>query len=90
MELPLAIFFVKQLLHKGAELNDLATLDAELYKNLMFLNSYEGDVEDLALTYTISKDVGGVQQEASSYPFLSNIFISFQTFNFCDWKLSQL
>lgn len=57
------MFFLKQLLQRGAELNDLATLDAELYKNLMFLSSYEGDVEDLALTFTISQDAYDAQRE---------------------------
>mmetsp|Transcript_5042 Transcript_5042/g.14483 ORF Transcript_5042/g.14483 Transcript_5042/m.14483 type:complete len:998 (+) Transcript_5042:1276-4269(+) len=56
LELPLAGFFLKQLL-PGAwcDVNDLPTLDAELYRNLMHLRDYQGDAADLALTFTISK-----------------------------------
>jgi ubiquitin-protein ligase E3 B len=35
-------------------INDLSTLDQELYKNLMFLKRYEGDIGDLCLTFSIS------------------------------------
>ena len=45
--------------------NDLATLDAELHRNLMFLKTYEGDAADLCLTFTVADDslaaVGGGQ-----------------------------
>ena len=38
--------------------HDLATLDAELYKNLMFLKGYAGDAADLCLSFTIAGDDG--------------------------------
>jgi hypothetical protein len=31
----------------------LPALDPDLYKNLMFLKNYEGDVEDLSLNFTV-------------------------------------
>ena len=65
MELPLAPFFLKQLLLRRGDVNDLATLDSELYRNLMFLREYEGDVEDLALTFTASRQVYGANSEVS-------------------------
>ncbi len=65
MELPLAPFFLKQLLLRRSDVNDLATLDSELYRNLMFLREYEGDVEDLALTFTASRQVYGANSEVS-------------------------
>ncbi len=34
----------------------LATLDAELYKQLLFLKRYEGDPADLALTFAVHDD----------------------------------
>lgn len=67
VELPLAPFFLKQLLRRGVDVNDLATLDEELYRNLMFLRSYEGDVEDLALTFTVTRDIYGDHQEVRSW-----------------------
>ena len=36
--------------------HDLATLDAELHKNLMFLKAYDGDAADLCLTFTVADD----------------------------------
>jgi len=39
--------------------HDLSTLDAELYRNLMFLKTYEGDAADLCLTFTVADDSFG-------------------------------
>lgn len=35
-----------------SDVNDLVTLDPELYRNLMFMRDYDGDFADLALTFT--------------------------------------
>lgn len=35
-------------------MNDLPTLDAELYRSLMLLRDYQGDAEDLSLSFTIT------------------------------------
>lgn len=64
LELPLADFFLKKLLLRGCDLNDLPTLDAELYRSLLLLRDYAGDVEDLALTFTASNDLCGRHVEA--------------------------
>ena len=63
LELPLAGFFLKKLLHKGCDLNDLPSLDAELYKQLLFLRDYDGDVDDLALTFTTTDSALGQNTE---------------------------
>ena len=63
LELPLAGFFLKKLLARGCDLNDLPTLDAELYRSLLLLRDYAGDVEDLALTFTVSNDALGDNSE---------------------------
>lgn len=74
VELPLAPFFLKQLLRRGVDVNDLPTLDAEHYRNLMFLRSYEGDVEELSLTFTITQDVYGEIREVSCcFPSLERL-----------------
>ena len=54
MELPLARFFVSKLLGQRPSLNDLASLDPEMHKNLLFLKTYAGDVADLSLDFTVS------------------------------------
>jgi ubiquitin-protein ligase E3 C len=48
--------------------NDLNTLDPELYKNLMFLKTYEGDIADLSLTFSVSDDSFGGQKEIDLIP----------------------
>ena len=52
IELPLASFFLKKMRNPHSDVNDLVTLDPELYRNLMFLRDYTGDFADLALTFT--------------------------------------
>jgi ubiquitin-protein ligase E3 C len=49
-------FFLKKLASKCSSLEDLRYLDKELYKHLNFLKTYEGDIEDLCLTYQINED----------------------------------
>jgi len=43
--------------------SDLSTIDSQLYNNLMFLKTYEGDAEDLCLSFTVSVDDFGGQRE---------------------------
>eukprot|EP01052_Picozoa_sp_SAG31_P022425 SAG31_NODE_1784_length_7279_cov_2.932869_2_plen_301_part_00 len=52
-DLPFAQFFLAKLLHGHAFIDDLQSLDPDLYKNLIFIKHYEGDVEDLALTFAV-------------------------------------
>ena len=59
VELPFAGFFLSKLLGHGAGLNDLATLDRELYNNLCYLKGYDGDFADLGLCFAL--DTEGVQ-----------------------------
>ena len=37
-------------------MDDLVTLDPSLYKNLLFVKQYEGNVEDLSLYFCIDED----------------------------------
>jgi ubiquitin-protein ligase E3 C len=41
------------------QVDDLNALDPELYKNLMFLKYYEGNAEDLGMTFSIQEDYLG-------------------------------
>lgn len=50
--------------------HDLHGLDPELYRNLMFLKTYDGgDVEDLCLTFTVADEEFGANKEASCFVF---------------------
>ena len=44
-------------------LADLSTIDPDLYKNLLFLKTYDGDASDLCLTFTVTNnDFGGSKE----------------------------
>ncbi|KAL6894477.1 hypothetical protein ACP4OV_008575 [Aristida adscensionis] len=51
--------FVQKLLGRYSFLDELSTLDPELYRNLMQLKHYDGDVEDLCLDFTVTEELGG-------------------------------
>ncbi|KAG7379626.1 hypothetical protein PHYBOEH_011820 [Phytophthora boehmeriae] len=56
-----AAFFLNKLLGKFNYIDDLHSLDPELYKSLMRLKHYDGNVEDLALTFSVTeKEFGEV------------------------------
>ncbi|ETL93023.1 hypothetical protein L917_08734, partial [Phytophthora nicotianae] len=50
-----AAFFLNKLLGKFNYIDDLHSLDPELYKSLMRLKHYNGNVEDLSLTFSVSE-----------------------------------
>ncbi|XP_017478556.1 PREDICTED: ubiquitin-protein ligase E3C [Rhagoletis zephyria] len=58
VELPLAEFFLTKLAGKYADvdIHQLASLDPELYKNLLYLKDYEGDVSELNLDFTVASN----------------------------------
>jgi ubiquitin-protein ligase E3 C len=56
--------------------NDLATLDEELYKNLMFLKTFEGDIADLCLTFSVTDDALGGNKEIDLIAGGSNIAVT--------------
>lgn len=64
-----SFFFLAKVLRKPVQLHLLPSYDPELYKNLMFLKSYEGDAEDLCLDFTVDVDVLGQTQ---SVPLVRN------------------
>eukprot|EP00026_Physarum_polycephalum_P000250 Phypoly_transcript_00250.p1 GENE.Phypoly_transcript_00250~~Phypoly_transcript_00250.p1 ORF type:complete len:1049 (-),score=150.38 Phypoly_transcript_00250:103-3249(-) len=58
VDLPLAGFFMSKILGKYNFFHELSTMDTELYKNLLFIKHYEGNLEDLSLTFSVSEDDG--------------------------------
>ncbi|XP_071850373.1 ubiquitin-protein ligase E3C-like [Apostichopus japonicus] len=58
VELPLASFFLSKILqrHSDVDIHHLASLDPIMYKNLLSLKDYEGDVADLDLNFTVVDD----------------------------------
>ena len=62
VDIPFAPFFIGKLFGRVSKVEDLFSLDPELYKNLMFMKHYDGDVADLALTFSTSRTVLGNTQ----------------------------
>ncbi len=64
VDVPFAPFFLSQVLGKHHDayysyLDELPSLDAELYRNLTYVKHYEGDVSDLDLTFSFDQDMMG-------------------------------
>ena len=62
VELPLAPFFLSKIVGQAlmnVDIDHLYSLDPELHKHLLSLKTYEGDVQDLGLDFTIAvNDLG--------------------------------
>ncbi|RUS24863.1 hypothetical protein BC938DRAFT_472979 [Jimgerdemannia flammicorona] len=54
VDVPFAGFFLNKWLGKMNYLDDLPSLDPELYQGLISLKNYDGNVEDLALDFSIT------------------------------------
>ncbi|KAI9264431.1 hypothetical protein BY458DRAFT_556842 [Sporodiniella umbellata] len=59
LDSPFASFFLKKCLGKVNHLDDLSSLDPELYKGLLTLKNYDANVEDLSLDFTITQSENG-------------------------------
>lgn len=67
VEIPFASFFLSKILsrHSGdLDIHHLASLDPEMYKNLLSLKTYDGDVSDLGLDFSVvNNDFGQTKVE---------------------------
>ncbi|OQS06813.1 hypothetical protein THRCLA_01177 [Thraustotheca clavata] len=71
-----ARFFLTKLLGRPNPWHDLPSLDPELYKNLSFLKTYDGDISDLGLTFSIGQDCFGVQKQIELIPGGGNVSVN--------------
>jgi hypothetical protein len=86
-----AEFFLQKMTGKHNFLEDLKSLDQEIYNNLMFLKNYEGNCEDLSLTFTVNNLDGS---EHDLKPKGSEIAVTSQNkleyiYKLADYKLNQ-
>ncbi|XP_028777115.1 E3 ubiquitin-protein ligase UPL7 [Neltuma alba] len=51
--------FVQKLLGRYSFLDELSTLDPELYRNLMYVKHYDGDVKEFSLDFTVTEESFG-------------------------------
>ncbi|XP_015109716.1 ubiquitin-protein ligase E3C [Diachasma alloeum] len=58
VELPFAEFFLSKIVGRQSDVDvhHLASLDPVMYRNLLYLKSYKGDVSDLGLDFTVLSD----------------------------------
>eukprot|EP01018_Ginkgo_biloba_P026105 Gb_04194 [translate_table: standard] len=68
VDIPFATFFLSKLKNKYNYLHDLPSLDPELYRHLLFLKHYEGDVSQLGLYFVIVNNEYGEQTEEELLP----------------------
>ncbi|KDQ51194.1 hypothetical protein JAAARDRAFT_41256 [Jaapia argillacea MUCL 33604] len=73
VDVAFAGFFLAKWLGKQSFLDDLASLDPDLYNGLIFLKHYSGNPEDLSLTFTVDQEEFGVTKSTELIPNGSNI-----------------
>ncbi|KRT78249.1 hypothetical protein AMK59_6682 [Oryctes borbonicus] len=73
VDLPLAEFFLAKLLIDRASAHYLKSLDPVLYRNLLYLRDYNGDVQDLGLDFTLVINDLGETRVVELKPNGSNI-----------------
>ncbi|KAK7303645.1 hypothetical protein RJT34_14556 [Clitoria ternatea] len=76
VDLPFATFFLSKLKQKHNYLNDLPSLDPELYRHLIFLKHYEGDISELELYFVIINNEYGEQTEEELLPGGKNLRVT--------------
>ncbi|KAF9956268.1 hypothetical protein BGZ72_002857 [Mortierella alpina] len=69
-------FFLGKCLGQVNYLDDLPSLDPDLYKGLMFLKNYEGNVEDLSLYFTVDDEEMGQTITRELIPNGSNTLVT--------------
>jgi len=60
IDIAFAGFFLAKWLGKQSFLDDLASLDPELYSGLIFFKHYTGNMEELSLNFTVAEEEFGV------------------------------
>ncbi|KAL3693449.1 hypothetical protein R1sor_007100 [Riccia sorocarpa] len=68
VDIPFATFFLSKLRNKHNFLHDLPSLDPELYRSLLFLKHYDGDLSQLGLYFVIENNEYGEQMEIELLP----------------------
>ncbi|KAJ7471427.1 HECT-domain-containing protein [Mycena galericulata] len=76
VDIAFAGFFLAKWLGKQSFLDDLASLDPELYNGLIFLKHYAGNPEDLSLNFTVAIEDFGVTKTVDLIPNGSNIAVT--------------
>ncbi|XP_074348317.1 E3 ubiquitin-protein ligase UPL6 isoform X2 [Apium graveolens] len=76
VDIPFATFFLSKLKQKYNYLNDLPSLDPELYRHLIFLKHYEADISELELYFVIVNNEYGEQTVEDLLPGGKNLRVT--------------
>jgi ubiquitin-protein ligase E3 C len=76
IDVPFARFFLGKWLGRISFLDDLPSLDTELYNGLIFLKNYDGDVGDLSLTFSLTTNQFGETKVVDLIPNGSSISVT--------------
>ncbi|KAK7694083.1 hypothetical protein QCA50_003659 [Cerrena zonata] len=68
VDVAFAGFFLAKWLGKQSFLDDLSSLDPELYQGLIFLKHYPGDIEEMSLNFTVTEEEFGVTKTIPLMP----------------------
>ncbi|XP_021680792.2 E3 ubiquitin-protein ligase UPL7 isoform X2 [Hevea brasiliensis] len=68
--------FVQKLLGRYSFLDELSTLDPELYRNLMYVKHYDGDIKDLSLDFTLTEESFGKHYVIELKPGGKNVCVT--------------
>lgn len=73
-----AEFFLRRLIGKQNSLNDLKSLDPELFHQLSTMRTFEGNAEDLMLTFSVTdeNEVTGERRELELMPGGSSVAVT--------------
>ncbi|XP_015521284.1 ubiquitin-protein ligase E3C [Neodiprion lecontei] len=78
VELPFAEFFLSKIVGRQADVDvhHLASLDPIMYRNLLYLKSYQGDVTELGLDFTVLSDELGERRIDELKPGGANVTVT--------------
>ncbi|KAJ3917427.1 HECT-domain-containing protein [Lentinula edodes] len=94
VDVAFAGFFLAKWLGRQSFLDDLASLDPDLYKGLVFLKHHTGDFEDLSLNFTVEVEEFGTTRTIDLIRNGSNIAVTKENrlqyiYLVCHFKLSK-
>ncbi|KAJ3848436.1 HECT-domain-containing protein [Lentinula lateritia] len=94
VDVAFASFFLAKWLGRQSFLDDLASLDPDLYKGLVFLKHHTGDFEDLSLNFTVEVEEFGTTRTIDLIRNGSNIAVTKENrlqyiYLVCHFKLSK-
>ncbi|XP_072956198.1 E3 ubiquitin-protein ligase UPL7 [Typha angustifolia] len=71
-----SLVFVQKLLGRYSFLDELSTVDSELYRNLMYLKHFDGDVVELSLDFTVTEELCGKRVVTELKPGGKNVSVT--------------